>query len=130
MSLYYGYTFRCCPKSKLIEVAKVDSGSWIRDLKSSYPKFQEKIICPGGEISDIEECKDGSFIEYLLDSKLYSFSVNGSKLHIKNNCDLDAEEVVIDKSKDNFCVSIIRFLIVLELMDNIFMLIFLIFIWI
>ena len=114
MNLYYGYTFRCCPKSKLIEVAKVDSESWIRTVKSSYLKLQEKIICPGGEISDIEECKDGSFIEYLLDSKLYSFSVNGSKLYIKNNCDLDAEEVVIDKSKDNFCVSIISVLIELE----------------
>ena len=118
LKLYYGYNFRCCPKSKLIEVENVESGSWIRTLKSSYPKLQEKIICPGGEISDIEECKDGSFIEYLLDSKLYSFSVNGSKLYIKNNCDLDAEEVVIDKSKDNFCVSIISVLIELGLIYN------------
>ena len=76
-------------------------------LQQGYKLFNEKIVCEAeGEnvMSGMEMCHDGSYQEYALGSKLYKFTVSGTKLKIKNNCDTDAEEVVIDQTKDNFCV--------------------------
>ena len=97
--------FRCCPTSKVLNVSKDGNDSWIRGTDSSYTKLYEKIACPGEESNGTKECKDGSYEEYLLDSRLYNFSINGTKLSIKNNCDFNAEAKVIDKLLDNFCVS-------------------------
>ena len=76
-------------------------------LPSGYKLFNEQIVCQaeGEKVkSGMEMCHDGSYQEYTLGSKLYKFTISGTKLKIKNNCDTDAEEVVIDQSMDNFCV--------------------------
>ena len=68
----------------------------------------EEIYCPTNEesvLSGMEKCNDGSFHEYILGSKLYKFTLSGTKLTIKNNCDSNAPDVVINKDTDNFCVS-------------------------
>ena len=101
--------FRCCPKSKVFDVSRDGKGSWIRTSIPSYPKSHENIVCPEDQDNSIWECRDGSFAEYLLDSKIYNFSINGTKLTIKNNCDKKAEVVEIDQLTDNFCVSNFEF---------------------
>ena len=76
-------------------------------LPPGYKLFNEEIVCQAeGEkvMPGMEMCKDGSYQEYIMGSKLYKFTVSGTKLKIKNNCDTDAEEGVIDQSMDNFCV--------------------------
>ena len=79
-------------------------------LPPGYKLFHEEIVCQAeGEnvMPGMEMCNDGSYQEYTVGSKLYKFTVSGTKLKIKNNCDTNAEEVVIDRSMDNFCVRII-----------------------
>ena len=107
--------YRCCPASKVFNVSKDGNGTWIRGADNYYTKLYEKIVCPGEEYIGTRECKDGSYEEYLLESKLYTFSVDGTKLTIKNNCDLDAEAKVIDKLTDNFCVRVLIFQYMFEI---------------
>lgn len=89
----------------MFDVLKVGNGDSIRGSDSLFSKFYEQIVCPEGENIAVKECKDGVFEEYVLNSKLYNFSVHDTKLIIKYNCDLKGEEVTIDQLKDNFCVS-------------------------
>ena len=55
--------------------------------------------------SGMESCKDGSYHEIILGSKLYKITANDSKLTITNNCDTDAPPTILDLQNDSFCVS-------------------------
>ena len=104
--------YRCCSKSKVVDIEINYDNVGFRGSKSSkYNLSREKIQC-GDErenaLAGMEECNDGSYREFILGSKLYTFSRKGSKLIITNNCDQGAPEVIIDQSVDNFCVSNIQ----------------------
>ena len=96
---------RCCPTSKLINVTLVSSKG---RKASSLRLSNEEIHCSteGEPVhSGMESCKDGSYNEIILGSKLYKMTVNDSKLTITNNCDADAPPTILDLQNDAFCVS-------------------------
>ena len=105
ISYVFYFKNRCCPTSKLINVTLVSSKG---RKASSLRLSNEEIHCSteGEPVhSGMESCKDGSYHEIILGSKLYKMTVNESKLTITNNCDADAPPTILDLQNDAFCVS-------------------------
>ena len=100
---------RCCAIPKVINVTLSHTLVGLKGRKASSLKLSnEEINCSAeGETvhSGMESCKDGSYQEVILGSKLYKITVNGSKLTITNNCDTDVPPTILDLENDAFCVS-------------------------
>ena len=100
---------RCCAIPKVINVTLSHTLVGLKGrIASNLELSNEEIHCSAeGETvhSGMESCKDGSYQEVILGSKLYKITVNGSKLTITNNCDTDVPPTILDLENDAFCVS-------------------------